>query len=119
MSSWTPDDLVKLRLLYGSTSSDILADTFGKTAAEIDDKAEELALAKDKRKFPGRRMPRWEPDELERLEQIYPMLSNIEVGRILERSVKSVASMASRLGIRKDPNRLETMGRANRTLRRD
>lgn len=119
MATWTPDELVTLRERYGSTSTDILSDLLGRPAEEIDAKATALALAKDKRSFQGQRMPRWEPVELERLEQIYPMLSNIEVAQILGRSAKSVASMASRLGIRKDPDRLVTMGKTNRQMRRD
>jgi hypothetical protein len=62
-------------------------------------------------------MPRWRPDELEVLCEHYPNLPNLEVAHRLGRSVKSVVSKAHHMGLRKNTERLQAMGRENVALR--
>lgn len=58
-------------------------------------------------------MPRWRSRELSLLRQHYPYLPNSDVAWLVGRSLKSVQTMASRLGLRKSAARLEEMGRQN------
>ena len=58
-------------------------------------------------------MRRWTEEEIEKLKVMYATLSNEEIGRELARSFKGVTSMAKRLGLKKGPDRLRTMGREN------
>ena len=80
-------------------------------------------MAKDKafiRKISGEastRMPRWSHEELEALRREYPVESNLEIARRLDRSVKSVVSKAHNLGLKKSSERLRRMGRENVSLR--
>jgi hypothetical protein len=77
-------------------------------------------LAKDKaflRRVSGQeaasRMPRWTPEDLELLARLYPTTSNLEIAKLLDRSVKSIVSKAHTEGLKKDPERLREMGRQN------
>jgi hypothetical protein len=89
---------------------------------EIHAVAKELCLAKDKRfraaETPlagGRRssMPRWTQREVEQLRGLYPDRENLEVARELGRTVTSVANKAYQLGLKKSPQLLASIGRAN------
>ena len=51
------------------------------------------------------------------LGDLYPRCSNLEIAQKLQRSVKSVVSKAHHLGLKKDPVRLQEMGRENVSLR--
>lgn len=119
MDEWTLDELALLRLRYGSWENVKLSAALDRDLDEIEAKASELALAKNKAAFVGtRRMPRWPAPDLERLRELYPTTPNLELARQFGRSVKSVTSKASTLRLRKGPEQLEHMGRANRALRR-
>lgn len=123
-SPWTQEEIGEFKRLYGTRTDDALALIFGRPAEAICQQAEILRLAKDKaflRRVRGKtestRMPRWRPDELKLLEELYPTHSNLEIAQTLNRSVKSVVSKAHHLGIKKDPARLREMGRENVSLR--
>lgn len=117
--TWTPDQLLALQRLYSSSPSIHLAAAFDVPVEELERKARSLALHKSKAAFPGtEKMPRWSSAEKARFLKLYPDHSNIELGILLGRSASSIAAMAHRLNLRKTPERLETMGRANRSLRR-
>jgi hypothetical protein len=62
-------------------------------------------------------MPRWDAAAIEKLRQLYPTTPNLELARVLERSVKSVVSKAHNLGLKKEAERLREMGRENVSLR--
>jgi len=62
-------------------------------------------------------MRRWTEEEIEKLKEMYAILPNEEIGRTLARSFKGVTSMAKRLGLKKGPERLRTMGRENAAKR--
>jgi len=116
---WTPDDLVVLRRNYGSRTNAWLCEYLERDEADVEAKANELQLAKDKRRFKGRKMPRWSETEVKLLRERYPTRANVEIARELGRSVKSVVSKAHALQLRKDEQRLQEMGRQNVELRRD
>jgi hypothetical protein len=116
---WSPDSLAFLRKHYGSWDDTRLSYALDRPAEEVVAKAKELALAKNKAAFPlGCRQPRWSKAELDRLRKLYPMHTNLAIAHELGRSIKSVTTKASALGLRKTLDQLRTMGRANRTLRR-
>lgn len=116
---WSSDSLAFLRKHYGSWDDTRLSYALDRPVEEISAKAEELALSKNKAAFPvGRRMPRWEKAELERLRKLYPTHTNLAIALDLGRSLKSITSKASMLGLRKTSDQLRIMGRENRALRR-
>tara|TARA_R110000822_G_scaffold120633_6_gene254166 strand:- start:42 stop:413 length:372 start_codon:yes stop_codon:yes gene_type:complete len=117
-TDWTLDDLALLRMRFGSWPNAKLSLYLDRDIAEVQAKAEELMLAKNKAVFAGRSMPRWAPAELDILRDLYHEKTNEEIARILKRSLKSVSSKASKLGLKKEREQLSTMGRNNRALRR-
>jgi len=120
LATWTPEELKRLRLAYGSSSAGALQRLLpGRSTEEIDEKAAELAIARNKAAFTGRKMPRWTEDEVEELRQLHPTTSNRAIALALGKSAKAVASKAHQLGLKKAPTRLESMGRENVALRRD
>jgi hypothetical protein len=119
MSSWHPDDVLELRRSYGRQTNAQIARRLHKSRSEISVKASELALAKDKRAFPGSKMPRWSADELELLRSLYPIMPSIQIAKRMGRSLKSVSSKGVALGLRKNVGRLREMGRENVQWRRD
>ena len=120
---WTREELVEFKRIYGTRTDDDLARIFGRPVESIRRLADEHALAKDKafvRKLTGEastRMPRWREEELDLLRRDYPVKSNLELARSLNRSVKSVVSKAHHMGLKKSTERLRTMGRENVSLR--
>ena len=64
-----------------------------------------------------RAMPRWKPEDMETLRALYPFQPNLDVARILGRTVKSVRAKAQALGLKKCPQRLAAMGRENVRIR--
>lgn len=120
MTAWTPDELRKLRRIYGSRTDARVARALGRSIKDVQARAAELALAKDKATFPGTRpMPRWTDDQLALMRRLYPTTPNVEIARQLGRSLKSVVSKGCALRLRKDGARLIEMGRANVQKRRD
>jgi DNA-binding CsgD family transcriptional regulator len=113
------DDVRTLRRLYGSRTNAEIAKILGKSRRAVQQRATNLALAKDKRHFPGGAMPRWSDDELRLLRKLYPTKSNTEIAKRLGRSVKSVSSKGCSMGLKKDDSRLAVMGRENVGHRRD
>ena len=120
---WTRDDVAEFKKIYGTRTDENLSRIFGRTEEEIRRMAEKHALAKDKafvRKLSGEastRMPRWTSEELDLLKREYPMASNLDIARRLNRTVKSIVSKAHNLGLKKSSERLRTMGRENVSLR--
>jgi hypothetical protein len=121
--SWTRDEIQQFRRIYGTRSDHDLSVIFGRPSTSIQRLAGELRLAKDKaflKRQHGKgasRMPRWNGAEFQLLRDLYPVTANLEIARRLRRSVKSVVSKAHHLGLKKDPARLEEMGRENVSLR--
>jgi hypothetical protein len=120
----TGDERIEFKRLYGTRSDEDLAIIFGRRLDVIREVAGELCLSKDKafirRESHGResiRMPRWTEEELEQLRLLYPTTANLEIARILRRSVKSVVSKAHHLSLHKDIVRLQEMGRQNVAIR--
>jgi len=109
----TQEQVQQLKLLYGRRSDRELARYFGVTVSHIEDTARSLALGKDKAAFRGRRMPRWTHEQLSMLIDLYPDTDNLEIARRVGRTVKSVASKAHQLKLKKSVSRLEQMGRQN------
>jgi hypothetical protein len=62
-------------------------------------------------------MPRWSNAELDLLRELYPRTSNLDIAQRLQRSVKSVVSKAHHMGLKKELERLQEMGRENVRLR--
>ncbi len=120
---WTRDENGELRRLYGTRSDADLAVIFGRTVEQVERQAQKLCLAKDKafvRRVVGEgatRMPRWSDEELALLRELYPRTSNLDIAQRLGRSVKSVVSKAHHMGLKKELERLQEMGRENVRLR--
>lgn len=117
--AWTSKDVQQLKRFYGTRDSKDVSVILGRPSARIEDKAEELCLAKDKgyqrRKGSGSsvRMPRWRPEEIEKLRALYPNDDNLAIATKLNRTVKSVVSKAHDLKLKKSEGRLREMGREN------
>lgn len=120
---WSRQEVAELKKVYGTRSDEDLAKVFGRSVDSLLRKAKTLRLAKDKaflRKLSGRgasRMPRWSSDEIQLLVELYPLTSNLEIAKRLDRSVKSVVSKAHHMGLKKGKERLQEMGRQNVSLR--
>ena len=116
---WSPDDVRDLRADYGSTGDSELARRFRCSVREIQLKALELALNKDKRTFIGRvRQPPWTESEIEILQRAYPAQSSLAIAKRLGRTVRSVRSKAHRMGLEKSRSRIQEANRQNHSLRR-
>lgn len=116
---WTSDDLQLLKRYYGTRKDADVSVILGRPLERIQEKAGELCLAKDKAyqrrigKAGKVKMPRWTAEEVAILTEMYPEHQNLDIARRLDRSVKSVVSKASDLGLHKSPERLRQMGREN------
>ena len=121
--SWTREEIAEFKRIYGTRTDEDLSRIFGRTVSDVRELAAQHALAKDKafvRKIRGEastRMPRWSQEELEILRHEYPIESNLDIAKKLNRSVKSVVSKAHNLGLKKSSERLRRMGRENVSLR--
>ncbi len=122
---WTRAEELLLKDLYGTRFDADLEVSLSRSAADIVAAARRLCLAKDKR-FAARaepdevapqRMPRWTAAEVEHLRACYPDRPNLEVARLLGRTVTSVANKANLLGLKKAPQVLADIGRKNVGLR--
>mgnify|MGYP001229245759 CR=1 FL=1 len=120
---WTREENAELRRLYGTRSDADLAAIFGRPMEAVERQAAKLCLAKDKafvRRVAGEgatRMPRWSTEELALLRDLYPRTANLDIAQRLGRSVKSVVSKAHHMGLKKELERLQEMGRENVRLR--
>lgn len=114
MAPWTGPELAEFKRLYGGRPDGWLAEHFACTEADVAEKAAELALSKNKAAFAAPfKMPRWTPEAVALLRERYDETSNLELARLLGRSIKSVVSKAHNLGLRKSEARLKDMGREN------
>lgn len=128
--AWHRDEVALLKDLYGTRRDTDLEVCFSRPLAAVRAKASELCLAKDKRFVSqevrrrsgaaavadvadGVRMPRWRPEEIARLRELYADHENLTVARELGRSVNGVANKAHQLGLAKSPALLAVLGRAN------
>ena len=62
-------------------------------------------------------MPGWTDEDLRTLREMYGSHSNGEIGEVLGRSFRAIASKAFSLGLKKSWTRLQSMGRENVALR--
>ncbi len=118
--AWSRDELRFLQRAYGTRHDEAIALGLGRSVEDVRSRATELALGKDKAEprlvvLPNspRRMPRWTVAELAELRRRYPEEDNLTIARALGRSVQSVTSKASELGISKSAAALRRMGRQN------
>ena len=122
---WNSGDLQTLKRLYGNRSNDDLVLILGRSVKDLESKALEICLAKDKgfRRRQGNgnptRMPRWSLDDIGVLREMYSGHSNLDIAKRLNRTVKSVVSKAHDLGLKKSEERLRVMGRENVRVRYD
>ena len=99
---WSSFEARFLKRFYGGRSDAALAESLGRTALEVADKATRMRLAKNKRAFPGQaRQPRWSHQEVTKLRRYHTEHSNREIAIVLGRSERSVNTKARRLGLRK------------------
>ncbi|MAB79641.1 MAG: hypothetical protein CMJ89_09860 [Planctomycetes bacterium] len=116
---WTWEEIRTLKRIYGSHSLGTLSLVFGRSEEDVRSMAGKHALGRNKaslRKLNGQGrigMPRWTATELTVIKKEYPLRSNLEIARKLKRSIGSVVSKGHRLGLKKDPSRLKSMGREN------
>lgn len=116
--TWTLDELSALRRDYASDRDELLAERFKTTVDQVVSKARDLALAKNKSVFRYIKMPRWSAADLEYLRAEYPRMTNVEIGRVLGRSSKSVASQASAMGLYKNDDHVKAMAKSSSSMRR-
>jgi hypothetical protein len=118
---WSHAERLRLKDLFGTRTDADLEVCLSRRRDDILAMARGLCLAKDKRfgqrTAPGARMPRWTPAEVERLRAVYADRDNLEVARLLGRSVTSVANKANLLGLHKSPAVLAVIGRQNVGIR--
>jgi hypothetical protein len=118
-AAWTAAEYQLLKRLYGNRADQDLEVCLQRPADQVVATARQLCLRKDKRWRHGgpRPMPRWSGEEVRRLRELYPGHDNLEIARILGRSVASVANKASQLGLHKSSALLERIGRTNVRVR--
>ena len=117
---WTRESLATIKKFYGSRTNIDLELILGMPAKQIEEKAAELSMAKDK-KFSsstigtsaGTRMPRWTAEDVETLKRMHGTASNGEIAQHLGRTTKSITSKANALGLYKTAEHLRQMGRDN------
>jgi len=122
---WSAREIALLKQLYGIRTDEDLEVCLSRSARQIAKVATDYCLSKDKRfevqqprsDQQRRKMPRWTAAEESRLEELYPDHDNLEIARLLGRSVLSVANKASQLGMRKSLESLRQMGRKNVAIR--
>ncbi|MBL8752306.1 MAG: hypothetical protein JNK15_03315 [Planctomycetes bacterium] len=118
---WTHAERLRLKDLFGTRSDADLEVCLSRRRDDVLAMAQGLCLARDKRSglrgAEGARMPRWTPAEVERLRQLYADRDNLEVARLLGRTVTSVANKANLLGLHKSPAVLAEIGRQNVGIR--
>lgn len=116
---WSADEVAMLKRLYGTRRTSDLTVCLGRAPDDVEAKAGELRLHKDKAAGMGDlvRMPRWTSAEVARLRDLYASRDNLEIARVLGRSVSSVANKASQLGLGKGRAALRRMGQRNRARR--
>jgi hypothetical protein len=118
--AWSRAERQLLKELYGTRSDEDLEVSCSRARADIAGMAAQLCLAKDKRFAAERsraRMPRWSEAEVQRLREVYADRDNLEVARMVGRTVTSVANKANQLGLRKSASLLTDIGRTNVALR--
>jgi len=117
------DEIGEFKRLYGTRTDQDLSLIFGCTVEDVERLAREHALAKDKgfarrtRGWGATRMPRWRAEEIQFLKREYAAGSNLELARMLGRSVKSLLSKSHHLGLRKSTERRRRMGQENVSIR--
>ena len=115
--AWTGEEIALLKRLFGTRSPSDLALALSRCPADSAARAADLRLGKDKavlsRGDTGRAMPRWTPGDVAKLRQLYPRRDNLEIARILGRTVASVTNKAFQLGLSKSARALAAMGRRN------
>jgi hypothetical protein len=117
---WTRESLATVKKFYGSRTNIDLELILGMPEKQIEDKAQELCMAKDK-KFSSSavsasaatRMPRWTAEDVETLKRMHGTASNSEIAQHLSRTTKSITSKANALGLYKTAEHLRQMGRDN------
>lgn len=132
---FTEDEILFLKTFGPSRPDWALAIAMGRDVAVLRRKAKALGLGKDKRleevpipemepivrlaPQPRPKMPRWSVEDCQILRERYPNVSNLQIAKALNRSVSSIVAKANELRLKKDPLRLEEMGRENAARRRD
>lgn len=112
---WSDAEVALLRRVYGTRGADDLGLCLCRSVADVEAKARELCIGKDKAAAHDvpLSMPRWSAESVARLRELYASHDNLEIARILGRTVSSVANKASQLGLSKGRAALRRMGRAN------
>jgi hypothetical protein len=115
---WSHSERTWFKKSYGSRTDEDLMVCMLRPMEEVRDQARQLCLAKDKA-FRTReaaqkmQMPRWDDEAIRRLRTLYPTVANLELARLLSRSVASVANKANQLGLKKASDLLADIGRTN------
>lgn len=118
MKHWSHDDLRDFRALYPRSTDVDLALRFELSLAEVETEAARWALGKDKATFGEVKMQRWSDEDVAVLTALYETHANVEIARVLERSVTSVLLKGTRLGLKKSALRRAIAGSENVRARR-
>jgi hypothetical protein len=120
---WTSRERQLLKKVYGTRSDHNLVACLSRTKQEILRMASRLRLSKDKKFLAAARscapgnMPRWSPAEVQRLRRLYPHMDNLEIARLVGRSVASIANKANQLRLSKTAALRQRLGRCNVAVR--
>ncbi|MCA8956414.1 MAG: hypothetical protein KDC87_10095 [Planctomycetes bacterium] len=117
---WSRAERGVLRRFYGSRTDEDLVVCIGRPVDEIRGEARRMCLSKDKgflahapQVADRAVMPRWTSEEIRVLRERYARSANLELARLLSRSVASIANKANQLGLKKAQDVLQEMGRQN------
>lgn len=113
---WDDVEVALLKELYPGRADDDLEVCLSRPVDEVRVMAAQLCLRKDKGGAHGQgavRMPRWTDAEVDRLAELYPTCHNLEIARLIGRSVTSVANKAHQLGLKKAPELRRRLGAEN------
>ncbi len=122
--AWTHKEDLLLKRLFGTRSTRDLEVCMQRSTADIEVRAAQLCLHKDKHYLHGvaakkasARAPRWTVKEVELLRALYSDRENLEIARMMGRSVVSVANKAWQIGLHKGRQAREQIGRNNVAFR--
>ncbi len=116
---WTSREQLLLKRVYGNRSDHNLVACLSRPKADILRMASRLCLSKDKRflasvrSYMASSMPRWSPAEVQRLQLLYPHMDNLQIARLMGRSVASIANKANQLRLGKAAALRKRIGQRN------
>lgn len=101
--SWTPEEDTQLRDLYPHKTSSEIALALGRNSGSVESRAKKLGIKKDltyKRSFD--RNDSWLEEEDSILTEKYGVENNVELSKLINKSVSSIRNRAIQLSLKKE-----------------